>query len=326
MKKIILSFVMLVFAVHQMAAIEVRIDTERRGGYSNTTLLRLMERNLGALLTEINQAAEDDRDLNTAGLQMTDFAKGMLVNIWSHTHFYVDDLFVDGQGWPTKQGMFVREIPTVRNVDGEFQTVSVEINQKGTITDFCFSIENQSDSMMLRDAENVTHVLEEQMIIKKYMDHFATAYCRKDLQMLRQIFSDDALIITGNVVTSRETHVQSITYKKQNKEEYLNNLARAFARNKYVSVKFSGPDKSTPGYEIRRSRKNPNFYGVQAFQEWRSTNYSDDGYVFLLWDFTDKERPVIHVRTWQPNRIGGQDLPEDEIFTIDDFENSIEEM
>ena len=324
MKKIIASILMLAATTYMMA--EVRIVVDGRGGYSNTALLKVMEQNLDKVLSEINNASKADRNLNIAGLPMDDFAKKMLVNIWAQTHFYIDDVVVDGQGWPTKNGMTVMEIPTIRNVDGLYQTVSAELDNKGTITDFRFALENNSPSMMLRGGENVTQVVEEQMIIQKYMDRFATAYCQKDLPALKQIFSDDALIITGNVVTSRESTMPKITYKKQNKEEYLNNLARAFARNKFVDVKFFGLDKTTKGYEIKRSRKNPNFYGVQAFQEWRSSNYSDDGYVFLLWDFTDKEHPVIHVRTWQPNKFAGQDLPEDEIFTIDDFENSIESM
>lgn len=326
MKKGLLSVLMMAVSMCTMA--EVKIDTEERGGYSNTALLSLMEKNVDKVFSEINNASGEDRNLNTAGLPMDDFAKKMLVSIWAQTHFFIDydDGFVTGQGWPLKNSMMVMEIPVIREVDGTFQAITVELDLKGTVTDFRFTLENNSKSMMLRDGENVTMVLEEQMIIQKFMDRFATAYCQKDLPALKQIFSDDAIIITGNVVTSRESSVPRITYKKQNKEEYLNNLARAFARNKFVDVKFFGLDKTTKGYEITRSRKNPDFYGVQAYQEWRSSNYNDDGYVFLLWDFTDKERPVIHVRTWQPNKFAGQELPEDEIFTIDDFENSIEEM
>ena len=29
-------------------------------------------------------------------------------------------------------------------------------------------------------------------------------------------------------------------------------------------------------------------------------HYSDEGYLFLVWDFSDEENPKIHVRTWQP--------------------------
>lgn len=325
MKKVLLSVLMLAVAMSSMA--EVKIGIKTQGGYSNTVLLSLMEKNVDKVLTEINNASEEDRNLNTAGLPMDDFAKKMLVSIWAQMHFCTDydDGFVTGQGWPLKNGMVVTEIPVIRGIDGKYQTITVELDLKGTITDFRFTLENNSPSMILLGGETVTEV-EERMIIQKFMDRFATAYCQKDLPALRQIFSDDALIITGNVVNSRESSIPKITYKKQNKEEYLNNLARAFARNKFVNVKFFGPDKTTNGYEIIRSRKNPNFYGVQTFQEWRSSNYSDDGYVFLLWDFTDKDCPVIHVRTWQPNRFAGQELPEDEIFTIDDFENCIEEM
>lgn len=40
-------------------------------------------------------------------------------------------------------------------------------------------------------------------------------------------------------------------------------------------------------------------YGVTLHQKYTSTTYSDDGHLFLLWDFTDENHPKIHVRVWQ---------------------------
>ena len=61
------------------------------------------------------------------------------------------------------------------------------------------------------------------------------------------------------------------------------------------------------------------YYGVTLHQKWHSTNYSDEGYVFLLWDFRNEERPVIHVRTWQPDRYGDKTLNSNDVFSINDF-------
>jgi hypothetical protein len=114
-----------------------------------------------------------------------------------------------------------------------------------------------------------------------------------------------------------------VTYKKSNKDEYLAGLQRAFIRNKWIDVKFSqigdnGETGGCPG--ITRSFVNPNYYGVRLKQEWRSSNYNDEGYVFLLWDFTDENAPVIHMRTWQPEWVGETKLPENEIFSLSDFD------
>jgi hypothetical protein len=65
----------------------------------------------------------------------------------------------------------------------------------------------------------------------------------------------------------------------------------------------------------------PQYYGVTLHQDWKtgnskeSVNYQDEGWLFLLWDFTDRDHPVIHVRTWQPNEAAEKDG----IFDLNDF-------
>lgn len=324
MKKII-AFVFLIMSVFQADAVEVTI-TAHRSGYNNQAMLNIMQRNLSAVLTEINAAKTENRDLNLAGLQMDDFAKKMLVNIWSNMHFYCDDEEVVEEGLPLKNGMLLQDIPFLVIPDDDAfgkeiaQSGTVEFDQRGIITDFRFALDVHT-AAKFGQCQSVVET-QRRMQILKYVEHFRTAYCQKDIAYLRQVFSDDALIITGNVVTSRETNLSKITYKKQGKEEYLNNLSRAFARNKYIEVKFQQIGEK--GYQdecggITQSKNNPNFYGVTLFQEWKSSRYSDEGFVFLLWDFTDEDKPVIHVRTWQPEYIGDRKITDEEIFTVDDF-------
>ena len=62
------------------------------------------------------------------------------------------------------------------------------------------------------------------------------------------------------------------------------------------------------------------FYGVTVLHGWTSGNYHDEGYLFMLWDFTDENASQIHVRTWQPSMINGKPLPKDEIFSLRDFD------
>jgi len=41
----------------------------------------------------------------------------------------------------------------------------------------------------------------------------------------------------------------------------------------------------------------------------------------LLWDFADEDKPVIHVRTWQPDWVGGvRQQPDDDISTLGAFD------
>ena len=151
-------------------------------------------------------------------------------------------------------------------------------------------------------------------IILNYCEHFRTAYTTKDIDFLRQVFSDKALIIVGNVVktTNDNNKVQAeskVTYAIHSKHDYINRLAKVFATNQKIDVKFSG-------FRIMRHPTMDGIYGVTLRQQYKSDRYSDDGYLFLLWDFRDKSMPLIHVRTWQPaSTIGGSG----DVINIQDF-------
>jgi hypothetical protein len=103
-----------------------------------------------------------------------------------------------------------------------------------------------------------------------------------------------------------------IVYKVQNKPQYISGLRSNFSRNKYIKVTFSD-------VEVVRHPANPNYYGVTLHQHWKSSTYEDDGYLLLIWEFHDGQDPVIHYRTWQPDRIGSHTLTKDEIINIMDF-------
>lgn len=153
-------------------------------------------------------------------------------------------------------------------------------------------------------------------VILNYCEHFRTAYTTKDIDFLNQIFSDKALIIVGNIVktwTGSDAAVdaadEKVTYSLRTKKEYLQRLNAAFAANKKIDVKFSG-------FKIMRHPTQKGLYGVTLRQKFKTDRYTDDGYIFLLWDFRNPSMPLIHVRTWQPS-AGVNDA--DDIIGIQDF-------
>lgn len=336
MKKFILKNLLLAvlmvcpFSALQAEEVSVTITTDE--GFDNSNgIIETMQRNLSKLLSEINTANDENRALNMAGQNINDFAKGTIVTLWDNVHFYCDDAEVVDRCWPLKNGYMLRQIPFIINPQGEqfgsgtYQECVVEFDKRGQITDFRFVFDTQLSESMERCGAVVE--LERKMQILKYCDRFRTAYCTKDIKYLEQVFSDDALIITGNVVMSKPSDMgpakAKVEYKQQNKTQYLNNLKRAFARNKYIDVKFSeiGENGEDSGCgTVTRSANNKNMYGVRLRQEWKSSNYSDVGYVFLLWDFSNEDAPVIHVRTWQPEFVGGTKMAEEEIFSLSDFD------
>ena len=160
-----------------------------------------------------------------------------------------------------------------------------------------------------KDADN-------RRMILNYCEHLRTSYTTKDIDFLRQVFSDQALIIVGNVVRSADNNSatgiegdEKVTFSLKTKKEYLERLEKVFAANKKIDVRFSD-------FRIMRHPTMEGIYGVSMKQKYTSDRYSDDGYLFILWDFRNKSMPLIHVRTWQPTAsVNG----EKEIIGIRDF-------
>lgn len=137
-------------------------------------------------------------------------------------------------------------------------------------------------------------------VILNYCEHLRTAYNTKDIDFLRQVFSDRALIIVGNVVKDAPADGAGglqpggrVEYFLRTKKEYISRLSRAFAANSRIDVAFSS-------FRIMRHPTVDGIYGVSLRQLYKSDSYADDGYLFLLWDFRNPSMPLIHVRTWQP--------------------------
>ena len=160
-----------------------------------------------------------------------------------------------------------------------------------------------------KDADN-------RRMILNYCEHLRTSYTTKDIDFLRQVFSDQALIIVGNVVRSADNNSatgiegdEKVTFSLKTKKEYLERLEKVVAANKKIDVKFTD-------FRIMRHPTMEGIYGVSMKQKYTSDRYSDDGYLFILWDFRNKSMPLIHVRTWQPAAsVNG----EKEIIGIRDF-------
>lgn len=150
--------------------------------------------------------------------------------------------------------------------------------------------------------------------ILNYCEHFRAAYPSRDIDFLRQVFSDNALIIVGSTVKTggKAASGQSsdkVRYSIRSKNEYLEKLSKVFGSSKKLNVEFSD-------FKIMRHPTAENIYGVTLRQKYESDGYSDDGRLFLLWDFRNPSMPLIHVRTWQPT----EDIKdEDDAISISDF-------
>lgn len=156
-------------------------------------------------------------------------------------------------------------------------------------------------------------------MILNYVEHLRTSYTTKDIEFLEQLFSEEALIIVGKVIRNapkmegQYLSQEQVQYNVKSKRAYLDRLKLLFKTNKEIKLKFSD-------FKIMRHPTLEGIYGVTLRQGYSSDLYSDDGYLFLLWDFRDEASPLIHVRTWQPSMLNDQTpLPEKDIFNIRNF-------
>lgn len=178
------------------------------------------------------------------------------------------------------------------------EDVVFTLNKKNKITNITFGLSKQS----VDDISSNTFWSEKTRVeLINFMENYKTAYALKRLDYIENIFSDNALIITGSVVKVKPSaefqysNNQIVRYNRMSKEQYLRNLQHCFKSNEFINIRFA--DNT-----VRQSGKGSEIFGIQIKQDYFSTNYGDTGYLFLLIDMTDSIAPVIHVRTWQPEK------------------------
>ena len=212
--------------------------------------------------------------------------------------------------------VFCRSFPMSFSFSGNRRTfvedVVFHLTKDGKVSEVAFGLNKPAvDDIMNRGAWSD----EARKVMINFLESYKTAYALKRLDYISSIFSNDALIITGSFVKSTgnkevgPTNVKHVKYTRQTKAQYMKSLKACFASNEYVNIHFADNI-------IRRSASNPNIYGIQIKQDYYSSSYGDTGYLFLLIDFKDVKAPLIHVRTWQPDkdpnardgRIGMQDF------------------
>lgn len=295
-------------------------------GIANEAVKSKMERTMSALLTESNEAQAAKRSLNFSSMGIPVNVQESVSMLWENCPFQCADEEIVEKCIETGLGYQVRNIPLMmRPTDSsfnedEYQEAVFSFDRNGNLESFYLTLDMNLYMNVIKSNKSVSDLRRRQLILD-YVEHFRTSYNQKDIKFLTQVFSDDALIITGRVIKQSKDGIplpDKIMYKKQGKQEYLNNLRHVFAANKYIKVTFDD-------IEVMRHPVNPDFYGVTLHQGYTSDRYHDDGYVFLLWDFTNEAAPQIHVRTWQPDAYnadgkGTKRIPKEEIFSLSDFD------
>ena len=330
MKRILLSLSFIIcHLTYSMAYNQVRLVIN--DGVHNQQLKQQMERAVSAVMTEINRSQEANLGkLSLPDIYITKDAKQELNQLWANDHFRCVEEEIVLRCLTTRTGYQVRGIPLIVNAanGGDelgYQEAVVSFDERGTITSFYYTVNPEIYSNLrkqwMQERHHEVTDLKDRMMILDYVEHFRTSYNQKDLKFLRQVFSPNALIITGKVIKVGKSEVmpnggRQIVYTPQTKQEYLKNLEKTFKSNSYIKVTFDN-------VMIVAHPTIKGIYGVTVEQHWKSSRYSDEGYVFMVWDFRNPDLPQIHVRTWQPEFVDkerGQRLNPNDVFTLGDFD------
>ena len=267
-----------------------------------------MSKAISKLLSEIQDAYRTNRNLNLQQFNMTDEARNSLTALWNnYAHFSIDDNDIVTKCLRSYSSYEVRQIYVTfyRNGEEERRELTIGFTDDNMLTFVrpALAIHNVDNIIY---SGNEVEDTRERLEILNFVERFRNFYNEKNLPAIKDIYSDDALIITAKVVDRTimgdhgATLRPDVIYEKKNKNEYIKSLENIFKYNSYLHIDFDD-------VVVLKHPSRAHFYGVTLHQKWDSSNYKDDGYVFLLWEFPEDnnpdKHPIVHVRTWQPDEI-----------------------
>ena len=164
------------------------------------------------------------------------------------------------------------------------------------INNITFGLNNSALSSI---TSNPKYPVKDQVTIINFLENYKTAFALKRIDYIESIFADDALIIVGqfvrtaNNVESPYANNKLVRYNRMNKQTYIKNLKQAFESQEFININFEDS-------RIQKMAKGGNIYGIEIKQNYYSSSYGDQGYLFLMVDLNAE--PLIHIRAWQPEK------------------------
>ncbi len=291
----------------------------------------LMMQRVPMVLKAINQAFTEQVPVrNTMPEELVTGEDGQfglreLENLTDSTRMYISDEVLTGMIVELRdQNYEVRNLYVNIGLEDVVDTqrrqeLVISFNRHGVLYGARFALPQHRYDEILSNAISLEDQFRRLQIVN-YLERFRTAYNRKDIDFIAQQFSEQALIITGTRIIEaeaeplrpNETAVSDSQYRliRRTKEEYIDRLENViFRNNDFINVEFEDIEIfEHPIYE--------EVYGINLFQIWESTNYSDTGYLFLMIDYENEDQPTIYVRAWQPEPFEDGSVIEMDMFEL----------
>ncbi|GHT62433.1 hypothetical protein AGMMS50239_15730 [Bacteroidia bacterium] len=276
-------------------------------GCNSETLKSTIESNVSVLLNAFNQAAKEGKKPKIPGGIATNEARIKIGELWKTSPISCTESQLKKTCQNAPSGDYqVSGIP-VSMLSAEKETQSEEIaisfNSNGQISDLNISIKPEiieiKGELQPGDIVNKNKILD-------FLEKFRTAYNCKDIGYLETVYSEDALIINAvkrsvqrvpdNISMSIKSNDFGYDYQVKTKQEYITKLRQVFKKNAYVNIVFDA-------IEVEPHPGKYNIYGVTLKQHWKSSTYSDVGFLYLLIDCSKEHEMQIFVRAWSPEKL-----------------------
>lgn len=310
MKKVVILWLFIIMTFMLLQAPKVSAYTKTKvtvtaGG--NEIIRAEVARALTSVLQEANKIAEKSGDAKNVQTYFTPGAFEIFQAMVGNTGFFSTNpdisvkILLTGAGQYEVRGIKVK-VDMGETKGDDVQELVFLFNFRLFIENIQFAMEEHHYTRLLQEGKKLDDMVFRQQVLS-FIEDFRTAHNRKDITYLENAYSDDALIIVGRVLEKDEgmgdfleastLGAKKIEFIKLSKKQYVDRLRSVFQNNSFVRVIFDE-------VEIIRHSKYSEIYGVKLRQRWNSSNYSDEGYLFVMIDFNDPKKPVIHVRSWQP--------------------------
>ena len=308
MPKVIKNIIITIFILFSLLIAQIKPTVIITGG-DNESFIDKLSNNLSAILLESNRISKGVGNIDSVKLYFTDIGFKDFTEILKTNRPYTlrkkyDLNMVELVG----KGLFeIRGIKVRINVeDGDINPNKYMVytfNREGLVVNVRFSLPRHNYLEILEEGTSEIEN-EQRKIIIEFLENFSSAYSKKDVEFLENVFSNDALIIVGSVTykkpefndmakTANIYPEKIVSYRQYNKFDYLNKLRTyVFPSNKYINITFDD-------IQINKHRTMDNVYGIKLKQHWKTARYEDEGYLFLTIYFWEEINPLILVRVWQ---------------------------
>jgi len=180
-------------------------------------------------------------------------------------------------------------------------------------------IEMVDDMTKTTNLSNVSNMMDEPQIIVDYVERAIAAHKQRNMSILADFWSVWPVTYrcsTPNTSANMNYYCGTFFHPKEPLTYWSTILCKEYKKGNPLRA-------VVDSFSIVEHPTIMSIYGVTLKLALTTGKFSDSGYMFMLWDFRNPERPQIIIRTWQPEYIdweNGIKLDRDDVFFLSDFD------